>query len=226
MILGVLPAQLASSRMPGKALAPILGEAMICRQLERARRAGMLSKVVVATSSECADAPLADYLTAKRQAVFRGSASDLLDRCARAADAEPGASHVALLAPDSPLIDPAAIDAAVRLALDSGADYVGQGPGAPAGVEVLRASALRTAATEARDPGERGDPAAFVRNRPERFTHARPDARGRPEWAVEGPRDFAFARSVYEALYPRDPAFGTRDVLALIASRPEIARAA
>ena len=51
MILAVLQARMSSTRMPGKVMAPVLGEPMIWRQIERMRRARTLSKIVVATST-------------------------------------------------------------------------------------------------------------------------------------------------------------------------------
>ncbi|MDP9102740.1 MAG: spore coat protein, partial [Pseudomonadota bacterium] len=42
---------MSSSRLPGKVLKPLLGRPMIERQMERLRRAGSLSGIVVATST-------------------------------------------------------------------------------------------------------------------------------------------------------------------------------
>ena len=49
MWFGITPRS-ASTRMPGKVMAPICGEPMIWRQLERIRTARSISKVVVATT--------------------------------------------------------------------------------------------------------------------------------------------------------------------------------
>jgi 3-deoxy-manno-octulosonate cytidylyltransferase (CMP-KDO synthetase) len=51
-VLGVIPARLASSRLPGKVLRDIAGRPMLWHVWERARRAPALSELLVATDSE------------------------------------------------------------------------------------------------------------------------------------------------------------------------------
>lgn len=50
--IGIIPARFASTRFPGKALAPIMGKSLIQRTYERASLCKTLSKVVVATDDE------------------------------------------------------------------------------------------------------------------------------------------------------------------------------
>lgn len=215
VILGVLHARMSSSRMPGKALAPILGEPMIIRQLERVRRARSLDEVVAAVGKDHADDPLAAYLAQRGIAVFRGSSEDAVARCAGSARWAAGqtggpATHVARFFCDNPLIDPDTIDAAVDLALASGADYVGAGE--HGGVEVIAARALCEAAAEPRDTRDRRDLRLFFQRRRDRFAQTDLPVGG-PGWTVDTASDFAFARAAYEALYPFNPEFGTQDVL-------------
>src|SRR5215470_2872090 len=51
-VLGVIPARLASTRLPRKVLREIAGRPMICHVYERARRASVLTDVLVATDSQ------------------------------------------------------------------------------------------------------------------------------------------------------------------------------
>jgi 3-deoxy-manno-octulosonate cytidylyltransferase (CMP-KDO synthetase) len=51
-VLGVIPARLASTRLPRKVLREIAGRPMICHVYERARAAASLDDVVVATDAE------------------------------------------------------------------------------------------------------------------------------------------------------------------------------
>ena len=41
-------------------------------------------------------------------------------------------------------------------------------------------------------------------------------------WTVDEPEDFELVRRVYEALYPVNSAFTTKDVLDLLAAQPEL----
>lgn len=173
MILGVLHARMSSNRMPGKVLAPILGEPMIIRQLERIRRARTLDQVVVATTRDHGDDPLAAYLAQRDIPVFRGSADDAVLRCAKAAEGAEDVTHVARFFCDNPLIDPDAIDAAVTLARVSGAAYVGTGE--HGGVEVIAADALAEAAAEPRGARDRRDLRFFFGPRADRFARAELD---------------------------------------------------
>ena len=230
MIVAIVQARMSSTRLPGKVMAPILGEPMIAKQLERVRRARTLTKILVATSTDCSDDPLAGYLASKGQAPFRGSLRDVLDRYAGAAEAAGDPTHVVRLTADCPLIDPEVIDETVRLALASGAAYTSnvEPRTYPVGldVEVMTADALRAAAAEAADPYEREHVTTFLRRRPERFAQAsvtQPVDRSAMRWTVDRPADFAFARGVYEALYPTNPAFTTQDVLDLLEAESGLA---
>jgi len=230
MILAVLQARTASTRMPGKVMAPICGEPMIWRQLERIRTARSISKVVVATTVDPSDDGLAAFLLGRGVSVHRGEFKNVLGRftaCAEAWDA----SHVVRLSADCPLIDPQLIDAAASLALKTGSDYVGnlEQRTYPQGleVEVVTALALAAADREAWEQRDRADPTLFIRERPERFSHScltqARDLSGM-HWNVERPEDFAFVRAAFEALRPTDPGFGLNEVLELLARRPDLAQ--
>lgn len=79
--LAAIPARHASTRFPGKPLAPLLGRPMIAHVVERAREAGCFAEVVVATDDErIADAAAA----AGARAVMTGEASSGTDRVAQA----------------------------------------------------------------------------------------------------------------------------------------------
>lgn len=229
MPLAILQARTAATRMPGKVMAPILGEPMIWRQIERVRRARTLSKVVVATSTSTADDALTGFLLGRGCTVFRGEMNDLLGRMAACA-AACHADHVVRLCADSPLLDPQVIDAAVSLALASGAAYTSncERRSFPRGleVEVITAEALAAAAREATDPAEREQVTAYLRARPQRFPQAhltQAEDSSALRWTVERSEDFAFVRAVYERLYRSEPAFCMEDVLELLATDPEIA---
>ena len=216
MILAVLQARMGSSRLPGKSMATLQGEPMIVRQLERLRGARCLSKIVVATSTDPADDALAGFLVSRGHTVHRGAGADILARIARCAEAISAVSHVVRLKGDAPFMDPGIIDDAVRMALASGADYTSNRVQRtfPVGleVEVIKASVLREAAAEERDPQARISPTAAIRNQPQL------------DWRVKTAADLAFARSIYDALHPVDPDFRMGDVLDLVESHQDIGR--
>ncbi|MDQ6700292.1 MAG: 3-deoxy-manno-octulosonate cytidylyltransferase [Acidobacteriota bacterium] len=109
-ILGVIPARYASSRFPGKALALIAGKTMLEHVYERVSLARYLTSVIIATDDDRI------YQAARRfGAQVRMTREDHLsgtDRVAEVASAE-RAEIIVNVQGDEPLIDPAAIDAAV-----------------------------------------------------------------------------------------------------------------
>jgi 3-deoxy-manno-octulosonate cytidylyltransferase (CMP-KDO synthetase) len=109
-ILGVIPARFSSTRFPGKVLAPIAGKTMLQHVYERAALSTYLTSILIATDDERV------YAAAKNfGARVRMTRSDHLsgtDRVAEAASAV-DAEIVVNIQGDEPLIDPAAIDAAI-----------------------------------------------------------------------------------------------------------------
>lgn len=214
---------MTSTRLPGKVMAPVLGEPMISRQIERLRRARLIDELVVATSTEPSDDPLAAHCEGLGVAVFRGPLEDVLGRFCGALEAHPQAKTIVRLTADCPLADWTVIDEVIAHHHASGADYTANTPAArtfPHGLdtEVVRARALLEAGREARDPYEREHVTPFVNRRPERYQLAsvsRLPSLAHLRWTVDVPGDLDFVRGVYEALYPGDPAFGSGAVVGL-----------
>lgn len=232
MILAILQTRMTSPRLPGKAMAPLRGEPMVWRQVERIRQARCVSKLIVATSNEAVDDALASFLVSRGQTVFRGASENLTERFMRCVDAAGPVTHVVRVKGDSPFVDPGVIDEAVRLALASKAAYSGNRVRKtfPRGleVEVVTAQALASAAAET-DPetAARTSPLAQIRSLPDRYPQAHVLARrdlSALDWRVKTPADFAFARGVYDALHAADPAFSMQDVLDVLQGRQDLAR--
>jgi spore coat polysaccharide biosynthesis protein SpsF len=230
MILGVLQARVSSSRLPGKVLLPILGEPMILRQIERLRRARRLDALVLATSTDASDDPLAEVAAAAGVPVARGPLDDVLGRFVMAATPH-APDWVVRLTGDCPLVDPELIDRLVSETLDARADYGSTAlePTYPDGLdaEIVRFSLLKQIDAEVRTDAEREHVTLAVHRDPGRFRlHS---VRGSPDlsalrWTVDEPRDLAFVTEVYRALHPLNPRFGTTDVLDLMRRSPELQR--
>lgn len=229
MIVAVLQARASSSRLPGKVLKPILGKPMLQHQIERILRARMPERLVLATSENPEDDAVARIGEDSGIAVYRGSLTDVLDRFYQAA--RPFApTHVVRLTGDCPLADPSVIDAVTRLAVEGGYDYASNTipPTFPDGldVEVATFAALERAWREADTKSDREHVLPFLHRQPARFrlgNHENAQDLSALRWTVDEPADFAFVEAVYQALYPRNPAFTTEDILKLVSERPELA---
>jgi spore coat polysaccharide biosynthesis protein SpsF len=228
LILAILQARLSSTRLPGKVLLPLAGKPMLERQIERLLRAERVDQLILATSDQGEDEALVRLAETAGIASYRGSLDDVLDRFYRAA--EPLApSHVVRLTGDCPVADPSVIDACIALALEGGYDYASNTlrPTWPDGVdvEVVTFAALRTAWKEAATIVEREHVMPFITRRPDRFRLGSLENDvdlSTLRWTVDEPADYEFIRRIYDALYTSNPAFGTADILALLAREPDL----
>lgn len=114
-VVGMIPARYHSTRLPGKVLLDIAGKPMIQWVYERCQRAELLDEVVVATDDErVRDAVLGFGGRVEMTAAEHCSGTD---RLAEVAERIP-CDVIVNVQGDEPMIDPAAIDAAVRPFLD------------------------------------------------------------------------------------------------------------
>lgn len=236
-VLIVVQARVGSTRLPGKILKDLGGKPVLVRMLERLAGVQSPSRVLVATTTEERDDPIVILCGRLGIDVFRGHPTDLLDRHYRAAVAA-GASVVAKIPSDCPLIDPAVVDRVIRRFASADCHYASNLHPAtwPDGndVEVVRVDALETAWREAELPMEREHTTPFIWERPDRFrmanvfwhddsSRAVRDCSLTHRWTLDYPDDYEFIRRVFAALYPLNPEFGVDDILQLLTDKPELA---
>jgi spore coat polysaccharide biosynthesis protein SpsF len=124
-IIAIIQARMSSSRLPGKALADLAGEPMLVRVVNRTSRARSVSQVVVATTDQVSDDPIAMLCTARGYPCFRGNLYDVLDRYYQAAKAH-SAQVIVRITADCPVIDPVLIDTSISA-------FLGTSPFTPSG---------------------------------------------------------------------------------------------
>jgi 3-deoxy-manno-octulosonate cytidylyltransferase (CMP-KDO synthetase) len=107
----IVPARLASTRLPGKALIEIAGKPMVCWVAERARAARNVNRVIVATDSQ----QILDVVRSSNIEAVLTSADHTsgTDRVAEVAATIPGAEIIVNVQGDEPLISPQTIERAV-----------------------------------------------------------------------------------------------------------------
>lgn len=178
-VVAVVQARMTSTRFPGKVLADLGGRPALALLLARLREARELDGIVLATSTEPSDDPVAELAPHAGAQLVRGPLHDVLERFRLAAKAsEPDA--VARITGDSPFICPEVVDAVVARWRVTGEDLVTNSiepRSFPSGldVEVIARPALEVAAAEASEPIEREHVTPFLRRHPYRFSHARVD---------------------------------------------------
>ncbi len=216
---------MGSTRFPNKVMRPICGTPMIGLLLGRLAKAKLVDQIVLATSEDSRNEPLAQYVRELGYTVYRGSEDDVLDRYYQAAK-EVGADTVVRITGDCPLIDPMLVDAVIAKFLESGVDYAANTspPTYPDGLdtEVFSYRSLETAWNQAKAPQQREHVTPFIRESGKfsqvNLAHAKDHSNER--WTVDEPEDFEVVRKVFEHFHPRRD-FSWLEVLALCKEHPE-----
>jgi spore coat polysaccharide biosynthesis protein SpsF (cytidylyltransferase family) len=227
----IIQARTSSSRFPGKVLEPLLGRPMIRFMVERVRKSRRADTVLVATSTDPSDDPLAAVLTQAGIDVYRGSLPDVLGRFVAAARSR-GALRVVRLTGDCPLIDADLIDGVIDRLIALQLDYASniEPRRWPDGldVEAMTMEALEAAASEASQPREREHVTPFLREHPERFRHGSLDAAfdtSHLRWTVDHPGDLVFVQRLLAAARVSEPsAFDRFDLLRALDRDPSLLR--
>jgi spore coat polysaccharide biosynthesis protein SpsF len=219
----VVQARTGSHRLAGKVLMELGGRPLLRFMLDRL--GGVDADVVVATTTEPRDDPVAELAADAGAAVVRGPEDDVLARYVQALDAHP-ADVVVRLTADCPLVDPALVGAVLGRRRATGADYATNvlPRTFPKGldVEVMTAGALRAAAAEATRPVEREHVTPFLYRHPERFrlTNVRSDHDlGHVRWTVDTMDDLDAVRSLVDRL-DGDRGFGWQKALTVWGPAP------
>jgi spore coat polysaccharide biosynthesis protein SpsF len=196
----ILQARMASTRLPGKALASIGVRTLIGHCLARLRIAGAAPVILATTTNQEDDALVAAAATYGVPA-FRGSADDVLGRFVLAAQSI-GARFVVRATGDNPAVDiggPARVLTALR---STRADHVIE-DGMPYGgaVEGVTLAALVRASELATSAADREHVTPWIRRDRTRFTAVKipaPAALRRPDVCVtvDTTHDLAFMQDV------------------------------
>ena len=232
----VIQARMTSTRLPGKVLMEVLGRPMLGYQVERVARAKRVDRIVLATTTNATDNPVAAFAESSGIGLYRGSEGDVLGRVAEAARTslpQGTPDKVVRLTADCPLIDPDLIDAVIEC-LSNSAPPLHYASNAiprcwPIGldVEAMTFEALMRADREASDSYDREHVTPFLYRQPDRFRIGHvpsPEPLSHHRWTLDEPADFDLLSAILTALYPTNPNFGYRNVLDLLERRPDLNR--
>jgi spore coat polysaccharide biosynthesis protein SpsF len=225
-----IEARMRSSRLPGKVLKPILGRPMLALMVERLQHARTIDGIVVATTENPSDDPIAKLADELGVGCFRGSEEDVLARVLGAAR-HYRADVIVETTGDCPLNDPAIIDKVVSDYRIGGADFVSNTLeySTPIGtdVRVFSTDSLAEIDRISQDPADREHVSLHYWEHPEKYrlrnvkTELPPGATDL-RLTVDTPEDFELVRRVFEELYPVKPIFSLADILDLFQRRPEL----
>ena len=237
---------MGSSRLPGKVLLDIAGQPMLARVAARTSRATTVDQVLVATTTDASDDPVAACCNSMGISYTRGILHDVLDRYYQAAKPVE-ADVIVRITADCPVIDPVLVDNCVNRLLEGSFDFTCNRlppPFArtyPIGLdtEVCTFEALEKAWKEANEIFHREHVMPYLYERVElspvrdqlsegislrKFKIAQLHHfldYGAYRWTVDTPEDLEFMRQVYARFDAHDD-FSWTEILDLVHAEPDL----
>lgn len=201
----ITQARMGSSRLPGKVMLQIAGKTVLQHHLERAKKAKLVDKLVVATTTKPCDDIIVQQCKELNIAVFRGQELDVLNRyacCAR----EHNADIIVRITSDCPLVDPEVIDKVIEdyLFNSLAPDFIRLEPGFyPKGfdVEVFSIQALEKAERSADVVQDLEDVTRYIYKREKEFVVCNFRLTSKTKFqnfSIDTPADFKFVSWVLE----------------------------
>lgn len=119
----IIQARMSSRRLPGKVLLPLGEKPILAHVVSAVQNVRSLHSLVVATSREASDDPIAQYCAEHHLNYFRGSLDNVAERFLQILEAQ-GWDAVVRVSADSPLIDWHLIEKAVDMFIAGSWDVV------------------------------------------------------------------------------------------------------
>jgi len=224
---------MGSTRLPGKVLLPLAGKPLILRMYERVRLSRYAGEIVIAITEDESDNQLFKLCQQNKINVFRGHPLDLLDRHYKTAN-EYNAEVVIKIPSDCPLIDPEIIDKVILYYINNKEkfDFVSNlhPPTYPDGndIELMSFKVLENAWINAKKDFEREHTTPYIWENPDKFRIGNVvwetglDYSMTHRFTIDYKEDYEFIKRVYDELYEDNKRFGLKDILVLLAKKPEI----
>lgn len=229
----IVQARMTSTRLPGKVMMEVAGRPMLAQQLRRLKRCVQVDDIVVATTTNVADNPVAELARNEQVGCFRGSEHDVLSRYVGAAR-EAGADVIIRVTADCPLIDPQITDRIIKELTDNAkeCDYAGNVlcRTYPRGLdcEAFFSDTLLRVDRMAKTRAAREHVTTFIRSeRPDLFLfRSIEDSQDNSDlrWTVDTHQDMDFVKRVYDELDLGASQTTYREIIDYIRNNQEIIR--
>ena len=225
---------MASTRLPGKIMAPLAGRPMLEHVVNRSLACQVADTVCVATTTDASDDITANWSEEFGIRCFRGSMNNVLGRYRQVVD-QLNTDIVVRVTADCPMLDPQIVDALVRAFKEKGesVDYVANdlNPTFPIGmgVEALSADLLKYLDDSVKDASEREHVTLHIQTHPENYSvlsvvNATDFSKLR--LTVDAPEDYELAKHVFNSLDSEHQGriFGLGEVSSLLDANPQWVR--
>ena len=226
-LVAIIQGRMGSTRLPGKILMHVLRRPLLSYQIERLRLSKLITRIIVATTTNAEDDPVGELAQGEKVEIYRGSEHDVLDRYYQAAKTF-SAEHIMRLTADCPLIDIDICDRISNEYFTSGSDYVRTGETFAEGLdcEIMSFKALERSWRNAKLTSEREHVTLYIRNHTEQFAvkileQETDDSKYRI--TVDEEEDFHVVEAILKNLYIQDrPYFGIEAIKQFLNANPDI----
>jgi len=227
----LIQARINSNRLPGKVLLPLpetSGKTLLDQIVRRALAVKPPTTVIIATSTNPENDPLAAIAEQNQVALFRGDEEDVLARFYSAAIAF-DLDIIIRLTADNPFIDASILSRILQEHIAQQADY-SYTTGLPIGtnIEIVSFAALTKCYELAQLPAHREHVTLYIRQNPAVFKilhrNLENSGNGLPNWrlTVDNETDYALACALYLLLDKHPDIFTLSDVAQLLHTNPAL----
>ncbi len=222
----ILQGRVGSTRLPGKVLLPLVGKPTIQHVYQRTLYCKQIDRIIVATTTNPKDDPIAQLFERLGVEVFRGIEDDPLERFYQSASFYK-LQHIVRIMSDCPLMDPEIVDEVIEGYFEGNYDYFYLAGGFPTGLDttVFSYDALKKSCKAAQQRYEREHVTPYMSNHPELFKVGQLEkfhGLQHHRWVMDFPQDYEFIKQVYEALYEDGKLFVSRDILKFVEDNPNL----
>ncbi|MBK5968584.1 MULTISPECIES: cytidylyltransferase domain-containing protein [Thiorhodovibrio] len=235
-VVAIIQARMTSTRLPGKVMRELCGTPVIGWMVRRVAACPLVDEVVVATTTNATDDPVAEAAARYGAFVFRGSEANVLLRYCQAA-AKREAQVIIRITADCPLYDPQLLTQMLeRWHFLRGAgeplDYMSNMWGGltwPRGLDttIFTRAVLDIICVKSDRPYQLEHVTPYIYQHPQEF-RLRP-FRGDQDlshhrWTLDTEDDWVLIEAIYQALGDESRIFSTDEVLDFLARHPKLSR--
>ena len=225
-VIAIVLARMNSARLPGKVLMSLANKPVLAHIVERLSYCKLVDKILIATSHERSDNPIAEYCENNNINYYRGNLDDVLDRYYQAAKTY-NAETILRVTGDCPAIDPIVVDAVIAGYLSNKYDLYGLGGEFPDGLDctVFSFLALEKAWKESKLKSEREHVCPYMEKNPQMFNNGMLELfKGleKHRWTLDTPNDYDLLSKVFNKLYREKTPFLTHEILQFFQNHPKL----
>ena len=221
---------MSSSRLPGKVLLPALGKSMLMHLVERLRSVPSIDAIVIATTINAGDNPIAKLANVEDILCFRGSEEDVLGRVIGAGESAQ-ADILVEITGDCPVIDPDLVEQTIQIYLNNSVQYASNSVirSYPDGMDtqVINFEALKLSASMTSNPLDREHVSRFIWQHPEIFSCINLVAPPSLYWpelglTLDEENDYKLLVNIIEALAKSNPLFSCHEIISYLRASPSL----